>query len=540
MKRVFKGLFLLTILLVLASCDLMSTSKRIDNPRLRFKDNVLSWEYVDDAYLYIISANENELMRVSTNSYDLSILEPGTYTITVQALSDNDEYLDSDLSFIKVTVKENTPIIVDPPIEEKPTNYSVFMINDTHGAFYESSFPSIARVGSIIDDLDENTIKIMNGDAFQGSYESNKVFGLSMLEALNALDFDCFVLGNHEFDWGLDVIRQYADGDLTNGEADFPFVACNVIDKSTNQLVDFLEPYYIKDIDGLRVGIIGLIGYNEESSILAPNVVDYDFVYPYELIKSYILELKTEQNCDSVLISIHDYDENLNQKIADLTGNYQVDGILCGHTHEYIVEDLSNRSRIIPVVQNSSQNRTAIKIDFEISDHSYKVKTYYPSNYPESHTLDEVFAKYQYLKEEADLVLKYNSNYISKSSLGSVAVKVMKDEFNADLAILNTAGVRNYISSNITVGAIFNVFPFNNEVVITYLKGSELQSLYQNNGSYLYFSDFDFNHIDKNKNYKIAVIDYVFYGTYYDEFHNVEYENTHTIMRDLVIEYYKK
>lgn len=535
MKKVLKFILLIFVFFFLISCDILETKPKINSPKLRFKDNVLSYELVDNAYLYVIYVDDLEYTRISTNSLDLSNISEGVHQIKVQALSKDDAYLDSDLSFLRIQVKYQ-PIIID----EKNYQYQVFMINDTHGALFDDEFPSLGRVASIVDSLDENTIKIHNGDAFQGSYESNQVYGRSVLDALNQIGFDCFVLGNHEFDWGLDVIRQYKDGNLENGEANFPFLGCNIIDKKTNKMVDFLEPYYIKEIDGLKVGIIGMIGYGEESSILTPNVADYDFVYPYELVRQYIKELKEDKSCDSVLLSIHDYDEELNQRFAEMSGIYQIDGILCGHTHQHITKELTSNERKIPVVQNSSQNKTAITIDFNVLDHTYQIKSYYPSSYPMSKTLEEVLNNYQYLNTEAKTIIKKNNNYISRASLGAAACQAMKDEFDADLAIINTGGIRNYINSDITIGAIFTVFPFNNQVIETTLTGSKLLSLYNKNSDYLYFSEFDFNQINNNQIYKIAVIDYVFYGPYYDEFKNIDYVNTGVLMRDLLIEYFKK
>ena len=52
-------------------------------------------------------------------------------------------------------------------------------------------------------------ILIHNGDAFQGSYVSGTYYGLPLVEAFNVIGFDCFVIGNHEFDWGIEKIAAY-------------------------------------------------------------------------------------------------------------------------------------------------------------------------------------------------------------------------------------------------------------------------------------------------------------------------------------------
>lgn len=116
----------------------------------------------------------------------------------------------------------------------------------------------------------------------------------------------------------------------------------------------------------------------------------------------------------------------------------------------------------------------------------------------------------------------------------------MRDSFKTDFAILNTGGVRAYISDgNVTVSDVYNVFPFNNEVYLVEIKGSDLLGFYYNADYYIYINkDFNTSEIISDKTYNVAIIDYVFTSMYYQSyFGNVKYVDTDVIMRDLVIEY---
>ena len=65
----------------------------------------------------------------------------------------------------------------------------------------------------------------------------------------------------------------------------------------------------------------------------------------------------------------------------------------------------------------------------------------------------------------------------------------MRDSFKTDFAILNTGGVRAYISDgNVTVSDVYNVFPFNNEVYLVEIKGSDLLRFYYNADYYIYIN----------------------------------------------------
>ena len=105
-----------------------------------------------------------------------------------------------------------------------------------------------------------------------------------------------------------------------------------VLDKATGEMVDWLEPYEIVTFDEIKIGVIGIIG-DVESSILRTHVEDYDFVDPKEIVKNLATELRTEKECDVVIVAVHGDDDALNASLASFDGNSKIDGIFTGHTH---------------------------------------------------------------------------------------------------------------------------------------------------------------------------------------------------------------
>ena len=439
-----------------------------------------------------------------------------------------------------------------------------FMINDTHGAFLDSSSSvSIGRVDTLINELESSNgqyIKIQNGDAFQGSYVAGVNYGLPLVEALNVMDFDAFVLGNHEFDWGIDKIAAYKDGDESNGEANFPFLGANIYYKGTTTRPDWIEPYTIVNYGDVKVGIIGVIGEYQESSILTRYISDYEFVNPLNLIKQYAKELRISQGCEVVVVATHEYDQTLNKNIASLSGDAIIDSIFCAHTHELINESLKRSDGVkIPVVQNYHKNNKGTEIVLKLDDDynmiDYDVHQYSPANYKISDEINMIIGKYEDIIDEANMSLGKTSSYISKSLLGEYATDAMIDyiyneaEFDGeiDVAIMNTGGIRATIDSGeITKSDIYEVFPFNNVVILVNLDGASLKKIYNENSKYIYvdFSDSisSIYSLDDDAIYQLAVIDYVFESTYssYDIFDKLdpsEYVETNIIMRDILIEY---
>lgn len=511
-------------------------STRVNTPIISIVDNQLVWDTDINYKEYKIFVNGTYYATTTNAYFDLEELGDGNFKLQVQAISNSDEYEDSILSNTIVYTKN-----------AQLNQVNIFMINDTHGSFADGNTPGVERLSSLINYLTQmngNYVKIANGDIFQGSYVSSILYGLPFIDALNYMKFDAFVLGNHEFDWGLDKIKIYKDGDYSNGEADFPFLGANIYDKKTNERVPWLDPYTVVEINDVKVGIIGIIGYDLESSILYDNVKDYDFVYPLELIKQYAKELRTELDCDVVIVSNHDYDTELNGEIAKLTGDAKIDAILCGHTHQNEYDTIRRSDGLnIVAVENRDKNQSStsliLKLDNQFNYESYEFQRYYPSNCDLDPKMASILKKYQEVINEGNRELGTVNNYLSRSTLGMYAVTAMKEEFNVDVAIMNTGGVRATIASgSIKVADVFEVFPFNNAVIITTMKGSALKSLYNTNGDYLYFNqEFDVAYLDNNKNYNVAVIDYVYVSPRYSEFKNTIPQYTNYILRDLVIEF---
>ena len=459
---------------------------------------------------------------------------------------------------------DNTDTTFNPAgdISDKTSAGKVYfgMINDTHGAFTDSNDgKSIARVDTLYDGLEAQNgryIKIANGDMLQGSYTSSKTYGLTMIEALNEMDFDAFVIGNHEFDWGIEKIAVYKDGILDNGEADFPFLGANIVMKSTNSRPSWIDPYTIVDYGDVKVGIIGLLGGTQESDISAQFMTNYEFIDdPSNLIKNYAIELRTEKECDIVVLATHDYDDedftavNYVKNTLSYTGTARIDAIFAAHVH-WRVNTTYNRADgiYIPVVQNKGKNQTAQEVVLNYNKSKTMISsssTYYNvGNYSESDDLDGVFDKYSSLIADSNEVLGTAPSALSKPVIGNLVVETMaKFDYknpsynNISLAIINTSGIRATIPfGDITYASIYNALTFENEIILIKIKGKYINSL--NLSSYYYTYKTVSSFLSETV-YEVAVIDYVYYGQYLTGLKNNKTEECFSgyVMRDPFIEY---
>ena len=419
---------------------------------------------------------------------------------------------------------------------------NVIMINDNHGILNEDdgSLDKIASGISYYESLGD-VVKIANGDMFQGTYVSSTLRGLPMLEALNALDFDAFVIGNHEFDWGFDEMKKYKDGDPTNGEADFPFLGANIYDRRTGEMVEWLEAYTIVEIGEIRIGIIGIIG-DVESSILSSNVADYDFVDARNIVKSLAGELRGEKDCDVVIVAEHGDDDSLNYTLATYEGDYRIDGIFTGHTHSPTDREVTRADgESICVLQNGGYGQSFATLTLEFDENGTLSDTdgnlNYTYNYTANGILSPVFEKYAEYIAIGNTVMFTADESLDRYDVGIYVAYSMYSKYSVDLAVINSGGVRTSIDAGeVTYAEVFQVLPFENEVYIVTLSGEMLRS-YLNNAGGIYYWGIYQEYIVDTEYYTLAIVDYVYLGSYFANYRNDTCVDTNDLIRDVFIDW---
>ena len=423
---------------------------------------------------------------------------------------------------------------------------NVLMVNDNHGVLNEET-GGLDKIATGMNQYESsgNTIKIANGDMFQGTYASSSLKGLPMLDALNKLNFDAFVVGNHEFDWGLEEMAKYKDGDLTNGEANFPFLGANIYQKSTGKMVDWLEPYTIVEFDDIKIGIIGVIG-NVSNSILSTHVEDYEFVDAREIVKDLATELRSEKNCNAVIVSTHSDDEAFNYHIAEYEGNKKIDGIFSGHSHystnkEIIRDDKSK----VCVLQNGGYGDSfaSLKLKFNSSGKlkGTEGKLNFTNQYNDTGILAETFSKYEDVISIGNEVLLTIDESITKRDIGIEVAHSMYTTFNVDFAVINSGGVRTGIEAGeVTYADLFQILPFENEVYLVTLSGSQLKEYVNTNSNGIYYWGIYLSIINDNQYYQMAIIDFVYVGYTFENYRNNTCINTNKRIRDVFINYLKE
>jgi len=265
------------------------------------------------------------------------------------------------------TALTGAPAYAAPPADKHSYRLTVLGTTDTHGnvfnwdyfkdAEYTDSAQNdigLAKISTLVAAMREergaeNTLLLDAGDTIQGtplSYYYAKIDPITgghvhpMAAAMNAIGYDAAAMGNHEFNYGLDVL------DTFDRQLNFPLLCANAVDWNTGRPV--YEPYSLHTFTGpvgprITVGVLGLVTpgvaiwdkANVEGKVRFPGIV--------EQAKLFVPRMKAA-GADIVIVSCHSgpdtsssygdalpYPENASTLLAEEVPD--IDAILVGHAH---------------------------------------------------------------------------------------------------------------------------------------------------------------------------------------------------------------
>lgn len=410
---------------------------------------------------------------------------------------------------------------------------NIYTLNDFHGAIFESGNEiGISKIGNFLIDektnKPDNTIILSAGDMFQGTALSSLTRGKVVVDLMNYIGFDAMALGNHEFDWGIDNIVRYVDGNEENGESKFPFLGANIFHKPTNSYVDWAKPYTVIERDGIKIGVIGLIGEYQTSSILGSISKDFQFTSQIDAIRKYVPILRGKEECDVVIVVSHDDTEAINSQISKLTDEYYVDAVVNGHTHRYYAFE-QNRGSNPPlvVVQSGNNGMWVGHIQIEIKDNKVVDAS---AGFVDKKLMskpnagiENLLKNYQTEIDKENESLGISGQNVSRETGAYWGANVIKQFENSDIGVINLGGIRTVgfpinQGDNITFGKVFKIMPFENEVVTLKLLGSDIKRLNTLQSDLRFstnlnttFWTIDGQPLKDNEYYQISVVDYVYF-----------------------------
>ncbi len=199
-------------------------------------------------------------------------------------------------------------------------------------------FPMLAAAFKALSAGKENVLKLHAGDAMMGDLYFTLFKGEADAALMNSVCFDAFTLGNHEFDLGDTGLKHFIDF-LRKGDCETPVLGANVVPEvgvsplAPNGPNDYILPYTVKEVDGEKVGIIGIDIASKTRNSSSPDPTT-QFLDEAETAQKYIDELTAAGVQRIVLLTHFGYGNDI-ELAKTLRG---VDVIIGGDSHTLLGE----------------------------------------------------------------------------------------------------------------------------------------------------------------------------------------------------------
>ena len=390
--------------------------------------------------------------------------------------------------------------------------------NDVHCAVDENiGYDGLMLYKKELEKKYKNVITVDVGDHIQGGTLGTLSKGLDIIDLMNEIKYDVAILGNHEFDYGLEQLE------ICSKKLNCGYISSNYCYRKNKTSI--YEPYKIIEKDDKKIAFIGVTTPQTLSKSYLHNIVDenktmvFDFLTEregqelYETIQGYINEVR-EKGANYVIILAHLGNEGdalekytSNGLLSHING---VDAILDGHSHRnysvtskdkdgkdvYVVQtgtklnyigaikistDGSITSKLISEVPEPEDKEEAMKItrgDKERWVDAYMRNVIEEKIESHSEQLNEVIGYTDF-----DLIINMDKSADSKkqisrseeSTLCDLVADSIRDIGKGDICMVNAGTIRtDLFKGNITYKNILDVLPFSTDIVIKKVLGQDI------------------------------------------------------------------
>lgn len=398
---------------------------------------------------------------------------------------------------------------------EKERMLTVLYTNDAHGmawAFDEPDSPSVGglparktlidKIRAEIQGKGGNLMILSAGDITLGDPRSNVCHNLPLIKGMNLIGYDAMTIGNHEFDFGLDIFYHMKK------EASFPFLSANIYKDGGTTAVgkEYIEKVYP---DGLKVAVLGVTTRETEQiteSGLEGKLVMTD---PIQEAKTRIPLLRKKNDIVIALshLGYYESDKSFDGYYGDnyLAKNVPgIDLIIGGHTQTHLATPVKIGDTYITQTEGLGKwvgrfdfylkGNRVVKTSFKLYPINIKKKIvkkgkisyeYLAKRIKENKTMKQMLDGFQCSFSTKklcvlDRTLSSDRSIVrmQESELGDIITDIIREKAKADIAIINGGSIRKGLAKgDVTELDVYSVFPFMDTLVTLPMKGYQVQEL---------------------------------------------------------------
>ncbi len=383
--------------------------------------------------------------------------------------------------------------------------------NDTHSNIDSDDkgvggvLPRLAIIDSVRK-AEKNVLLIDAGDAVQGTLYFKYFRGDVEYPLFNKMKYDIRILGNHEFDNGIEELAKYWKGvKATRLSANYDF--------SRTPAKGLFKPYEIRRIGSKKIGFIG-VNVNPESLISKANTGDMGFEPAIVSANRWADYLKNEKKCDLVVVVSHiGYNPGQGKEgdVEMARKSKNIDIIIGGHSHTFVnpsdstatpcwISNADGKPVLVTQTGKYGRNVGYINIDLDhITDRKYDYEfipvtaRFSPEVYNKE--IEAFLAPYRVKVDSVNhLQVGYSMGaYPNGRTTGPLANWTAdmgewlgmtiadslraagRDIGNVDFAIMNVGGIRQPMPEGmVSEGLILSMFPFSNKLMLISIKGEDI------------------------------------------------------------------
>jgi 5'-nucleotidase len=322
---------------------------------------------------------------------------------------------------------------------------------------------------------------LLAGDTISPSVESITYQGQQMIDAWNSSGLDYATFGNHEFDFGPDVLR------ARMSDSHFKWLAANVIDKKTGKTFGNTPEFVVREFDGVKIGLFGIVLQETlQTSRPGPNV---DILDPCATAAKVIPKIHAAGA--QVIVALTHQTIADDKQFARCSG---VDVIIGGHEHT-LLESMSGHA---PIFKMDSDARELGRIDLNISKSTGKLESIDWQIIPVTDQVkdDVAFAsinqKYSALlktleqpvgRTAVELDVKSADVRMEETNMADFVADTFRQAMQADVALVNGGSLRADAIMRpgiLTKRDVISILPFNNRVVKLQVTGALIRAALEN------------------------------------------------------------
>jgi len=349
------------------------------------------------------------------------------------------------------------------------TRIIILHTNDTH-----AKIDNMAKIAYQIDFFKqrfENVFVFSAGDIFTGNPIVDKFNnpGFPMIDLMNDMQYDVSCIGNHEFDYGQDILNKRIN------QANFPFICAN-IDASASELNQPL-PFIRINTGDISIGVLGFIQI-DDNGYPSSNPLRLGGLKFTNAIKTANNYKKYSDSAD-ILIALTHLGYRADVKLAKKLNFF--DAIIGGHSHTFLPTGQIVKNTLIVQTGSYYKNLGVLTILYadgevvSVTDSLIDIENSENFNQQIQNKIDG-FNSNPYF----ETVIGYaETDIVGSNQLGALMTDAIRDTLGVDIAFQNIGGIRlgSISQGNITIKNVLELSPFGNTFVVFDLNVKQIKKL---------------------------------------------------------------